>query len=116
MCASILGFQAPLLRAIADQLQLPPVAEIARQPGAHEVCRITVQYFDGRACNSVATLRGLPGSGNTLEVVYQRALLRKPLKAAMSGGCISMLHRLWPFARFNAHRALRERLPSPIHR
>lgn len=80
MCASILGFQAPLLRAIANQLQLPPITEIARQPSTHEVYRITVQYFDGRACNSVATLREALGNSITLEVVYQRALLSKPLR------------------------------------
>ncbi|MEP7291578.1 MAG: hypothetical protein ABI835_07325 [Chloroflexota bacterium] len=79
MCPSILGFQAPLLRSIADELQLPPVAEIARQPGTHEVYRITVHYFDGRACNSVATLRGSAIREVVLEVLYQRALNRKPL-------------------------------------
>jgi len=80
MCASILGFQAPLLRAIAAQLHLPPIAEIARLPGTREVYRITVQYFDGRACNSVATLRESLGNNIALEVVYQRALLSKPLR------------------------------------
>lgn len=76
MPASILGFQAPLLRAIADQLGLKPVTEIARAPGVQEVYRITVQYFDGRACNSVATLRRQTG-GVVIETAYQRALARK---------------------------------------
>ena len=83
MCASILGFQAPLLRAIADQLGLKPVTEIARTPGVQEVYRVTVQYYDGRACNSVATLRrssaGALSDGAALETVYQRALARKPI-------------------------------------
>jgi hypothetical protein len=79
MPPSILGFQAPLLRAIADQLGLPPVLEIARRPGVTEVYRITVQYFDGRACNSVATLMGAHGAEIMLEIAYQRALARKPL-------------------------------------
>jgi hypothetical protein len=74
MCASILGFQAPLLRAIADALALKPVTEIARQVGVREVYRITVQYYDGRACNSVATLHSSHVGGAALEVVYQRAL------------------------------------------
>lgn len=78
MSASILGFQAPLLRAIADQLGLKPISEIARLPGVHEVYRITVQYFDGRACNSAATLRSSL-TGVVLETVYQRALARKPI-------------------------------------
>ncbi len=79
MCASILGFQAPLLRGIANQLQLKPIAEIARDPGVEEVYRITVQYYDGRACHSVATLRASQTGGITLETVYQRALNRQPI-------------------------------------
>lgn len=79
MSASILGFQAPLLRAIADSLALAPVTTIARQAGVQEVCRITVQYYDGRACNSAATLRSTRVEGAVLEIAYQRALKRRPL-------------------------------------
>lgn len=79
MCASILGFQAPLLRSIADQLGLPPASEVARKPGVREVFRFTVHYYDGRACNSVATLSVVQTSGVRLENVYQRALNRKPI-------------------------------------
>jgi hypothetical protein len=77
--ASILGFQAPLLRGIADSLGLKPVTEIARQPGVREVYRVTVQYFDGRASNSVATLRSTQVGGAVCEVAYQRALNRRPI-------------------------------------
>ncbi len=79
MCASILGFQAPLLRGVADQLKLTPIQEIARQPGVQEVYRITVHYYDGRACNSVATLRSTLIDGVVLETVYQRALNHRPI-------------------------------------
>ena len=79
MSASILGFQAPLLRGIADQLGLKPISEIARLPGVNEVYRVTVHYFDGRACNSVGTLRVSPTAGIILEMVYQRALASKPI-------------------------------------
>lgn len=85
MCASILGFQAPMLRAIADALRLPSVLEIAREPRVSEVYRITVQYFDGRYCNSVATLLAVHGAEPVLEVVYQRALARKPLTHPIDG-------------------------------
>jgi hypothetical protein len=79
MCASMLGFQAPLLRSVADQLKLPSVKVIAQQPGVQEVYRITVHYFDGRACNSVATLRRSSTVGIRLETVYQHALGEQPL-------------------------------------
>lgn len=79
MSTSILGFQAPLLRAVADSLGLKSVAEIARQPGVQAVYRVTVQYFDGRASNSVATLRRVQVGGAVCEVAYQRALHQKPL-------------------------------------
>ncbi len=79
MCASILGFQAPLLRSIADQLGLPLIGEVARKPGLREVYRFTVHYYDGRACNSVATLTVSQTSGVRLENFYQRALNSKPI-------------------------------------
>ena len=79
MCASILGFHAPLLRAIADQLGLKPIIELARMPGVQGVYRITVNYFDGRVCNSVATLCSTQTGGIVQETVYQRALSRKPI-------------------------------------
>ena len=79
MCASILGFQAPLLRSIAAQLGLPTISEVAGKPGVREVYRFTVHYFDGRACNSVATLICSQTSDVKLENVYQRALNRKPI-------------------------------------
>jgi len=79
MCASILGFQAPLLRSIAAQLGLPPINEVASRPIVREVYRFTVHYFDGRACNSVATLVASQTGGVRLENLYQRALNRKPI-------------------------------------
>lgn len=73
-----LTFHAPLLRAIAESLRLPPVSEIAKQPGVREVYRVTISYFDGRSCNSAATL--IAGIGEPrVEVVYQKALGEKPL-------------------------------------
>lgn len=75
----MLGFQAPLLRSVADQLKLTPVKVIAQQPGVQEVYRVTVHYFDGRACNSVTTLRRVFPDGIVLETVYQHALREQPL-------------------------------------
>jgi hypothetical protein len=79
MSASILGFQAPLLRGIADQLGLKPISEIARKPDVTEVYRITVHYFDGRACNSVATLHATQTGEIVLEIAYEGALASKPI-------------------------------------
>lgn len=76
---SILGFQAPLLRSVAEQMKLPPITEIARAPGVQDVYRITMHLYDGRACNSVSTLRRSLADGAVLETVYQRALLQKPI-------------------------------------
>ena len=79
MSPSILGFQSPLLRGIAEQLQLPSVRELARQPGSHEIYRITIHYFDGRACNSVSTLRRIVAGNFVLGSAFQRALGNKSL-------------------------------------
>jgi hypothetical protein len=86
MSPSILGFQAPLLRGVAQQLQLPSVSAIARQPTSHEVYRITVHYFNGRACNSVATLRRVSTGSIVLETAYQRALGNKALVHPIDSG------------------------------
>ena len=80
MSASILGFQPPLLRGIAEALGLATVNSIARQPGTHEVYRISVLYYDGRACNSAATLYSAANAETVFEVAFQRALQRKPLR------------------------------------
>jgi hypothetical protein len=83
MCASNLSFHAPLLRTVAEGLKLLSIAKIAAQPGVREVYRITVHFFDGRACNSVATLRR-SFDGSVLEVVYQQALGHKPIQHRIS--------------------------------
>lgn len=79
----LLGYHLPALRGIAEALRLEPVAQIARQPGVQAVYRITVHYFDGRASNSVATLRR-DVMGIALELQFQRALSGKPLLPPIS--------------------------------
>lgn len=107
----ILGFQAPLLRAIATQLGLPSVLEIAREPRISEVYRITVQYFDGRYCNSVATLVTVHGAQPVLEVAYQRALARKPLAHAVDADQYAEFVRAVKGLRFD-HMADQPDLPT----
>ncbi len=76
---SLLGYHVPLLRAIPTELGLAPTIEVVQRPGVAEVCRITVHYYDRRACDSVATLINSRMSGAALETVYRRALAQKPL-------------------------------------
>jgi len=76
---SLLGYHVPMLRAIPDELGLVPVMEIVRRPGITDVYRITVHYYDRRACDSVATLIRTMAGGAVLETVYRRALDQKPL-------------------------------------
>ncbi len=81
--SSILGFQAPLLRSVADECHLPSVSQIARAPGMQDVYRITIHLFDRRASDSVSTLRCSTTDGAVLETVYQRTPLLKPIKHVM---------------------------------
>ncbi len=83
--SSMLGFQVPLLRAVIDACQLPPVSEVARAPDIQDVYRITIHLFDRRACDSVSTLRCSMTEGVVLETVYQRALLLKPITHRIDG-------------------------------
>ncbi len=76
---SLLGYHVPLLRSIPEELGLAPVGEVAQRPGVADVCRITVHYYDRRACDSVATVINARTSGASLETVYRRALGHKPL-------------------------------------
>ncbi len=55
--SSFLGFQVPLLRSVIDSCKLPPVRQVAQQPGVQVVYRITIHLFDRRASDSVSTLR-----------------------------------------------------------
>jgi hypothetical protein len=76
----LLSFHAPALRAIAESLHLPPLVEVVRQPGVQTACRVTVIYHDGRWSNSAATVRRTGLEGIPLEIAFQRALDRKPLR------------------------------------
>ncbi len=78
--SSLLGFQAPLLRSMANQCQLPSIREVARAPGMQDAYRVTIHLFDRRACDSVSTLRCTTTEGIVLETVYQRTPLLKPIK------------------------------------
>jgi hypothetical protein len=79
---SIRGFHAPMLRAMADEMQLETVSVLTRRPGVGEVYRILVHYYDRRACDAAATFgkRVGDGAGAPLELVYRRALDQKPLR------------------------------------
>ncbi|NDJ60144.1 MAG: hypothetical protein GYB67_03415 [Chloroflexi bacterium] len=79
MSPSLLGFQAPLLRAVAESLHLPKITAVAREPGMQAVYRITIHYYDRRFCDSVGTLRHKLTTGAALTMHYQRALSDKPL-------------------------------------
>jgi hypothetical protein len=82
---------APLLRAIAERLGLPPLAAVARAPGINGALRVTVHYADRRSRDSVATLtrttaragRTSSESGVLLDVVYDRALNQRHLQYAL---------------------------------
>ena len=79
MDGSLFNSHAPSLRAIADAMRLESVSLLARRPGVQDVYRITVHYYDRRACDSVATLCKSITGGVTLDVVHRRALDHKPL-------------------------------------
>lgn len=84
MDGSLFNSHAPSLRAIADSMRLEPVSLLARRPGVQDVYRITVHYYDRRACDSVATLCKSITGGVTLDIVYRRALDHKPLTYRIS--------------------------------
>jgi hypothetical protein len=77
--SSILGYYFPTMRGIAQRLKLETVAQIAQRPGVQAVYRVTVHYYDGRACDSVTTLCKSVADGITLDIRFQNALGGKPL-------------------------------------
>jgi hypothetical protein len=72
----LLAFQ---LRAIADQMGLPPTRQIAQSPGVSAVYRLTVRYHDRRAADSVATLQRMGWGETVLEVYYRGLFNHKPV-------------------------------------
>lgn len=83
MSGAMLGYHAPMLRAIAEQAGLEPLARLARRPAVHAVHRISVHYYDGRARSSAATLTRFGVDGVDLALVFSRALGHKPLVHAI---------------------------------
>jgi hypothetical protein len=77
--SGVLDYHLPLLRGVAQRIGLATVAQMARRPGVQAVYRVTVHYFDGRACDSVATLCKTAANDMTFEVHFQNALGGKPL-------------------------------------
>jgi hypothetical protein len=75
-----LPYYAYVLRVIADRTGAAPLKQVALQPGLQAAYRISVHYYDKRACDSVATLcRFTSEDSRTLEVRYVGAFHEKPL-------------------------------------
>ncbi len=95
-----LSFHAPLLRAIAEALHLPPVTKLAKGAGVRAIYRVTISYYDGRACNSVATLIAGIGAPR-LEVAYQKALGENPLIKIIDADAFTHLEKALLHAKFD---------------
>jgi hypothetical protein len=80
MSEATLPYYSYVLRVIADRTGAPPVNKIALQPGVQAAYRISVHYYDKRACDSVATVCRLTSEDErTMEVRYAGAFNDKPL-------------------------------------
>jgi hypothetical protein len=80
MGESTLPYYSYVLRVIADRTGALPISKVAQQPGLQSVYRISVHYYDKRACDSIATLcRFTSEDTRTLEVRYVGAFHEKPL-------------------------------------
>ncbi len=80
MSESTLPYYSFILRVIADRTGVLPLQKVARQPGVQAAYRISVHYYDKRACDSAATLWRLTSEDErTLEVRYVGAFHEKPL-------------------------------------
>ena len=71
---------AHILRGIAEQLDCPPVKDIAAKPGMQAVYRVTVHYPDMRASDAVATLVYAGARNAVLETRYRGHFNNKPLR------------------------------------
>ncbi|MAS32854.1 MAG: hypothetical protein CL610_02530 [Anaerolineaceae bacterium] len=71
--------QAFLLRSIAEQLRLPPVKALIKEPGVRGVYRVTIYYHDRRGRDSCATLVDRHMSGVLLSISYRGLFAQKPI-------------------------------------
>lgn len=78
------SFHAPTLLAIAVRCGLLTVGRLARQPGMQGVFRVTVNYHDRRARNTVTTITRTAVS-YALEIVFDGAV-GKPLLHPFDAG------------------------------
>lgn len=65
--------RADQLRLIAVRLGQGELKNVTQEPGVHEALRVSVFYHDGRAPNSVATLRRSLGETCALQVAYDKS-------------------------------------------
>jgi hypothetical protein len=80
MSQSTFPYYAYVLRTIADNTGIKPLSKLALEPGIQSAYRITVHYYDKRACDSVGTLcRLMSEDERSLEMRYQGAFQQKPL-------------------------------------
>jgi hypothetical protein len=65
--------RADTIRLIAVRLGQGELKNVPQEPGIHEALRVGVHYHDGRAPNSIATLRWGAGDECSLQVAYDKA-------------------------------------------
>ncbi|MBE0689597.1 MAG: hypothetical protein IH587_05685 [Anaerolineae bacterium] len=75
---------AARLRAIADHVGQPGLAALGRSPGVQAVYRVTIYYFDRRACHVLGTLTKAPLASEQLVIHFEGALGHKPLTYPMT--------------------------------
>ncbi len=65
--------RADPLRLLASRMGLAELVQVTRQPTVNEALRVSIHYHDGRAPDSVATLRRGLGSACELDVIFDRS-------------------------------------------
>lgn len=108
-----LPYYSYVLRVIADRTKAMPLAKVALRPGLQAAYRVSIHYYDKRACDSVATLcRYTSEDERTLEARYVGAFQEKPLTYSIELGRYEEFVRALQTVRFDH---LRDQPDLPAH-
>lgn len=67
-------FHLALLRSVLERLDVERLGYVVSMPAVQGAIRVTVHYYDGRACDSAATFIRRTGDTAALEMVYEKPL------------------------------------------
>lgn len=101
-----------ILRAVAERAGLPPIKQLAAQPGVKAVYRATLHHVDFHAADAVVTLRCVRPDDALLESIYVGHFGHKPLSRRLPDAEHAQFVRALQVLQFDT---LPDQPSTPVH-